>query len=274
MRGIIFYYSNSGNTKLACQYIARNINNIDFDLLNIAKDSIPDLEIYDIVGFAAFTDFLGPSKLVQTFLEKLPKQDNKFAFVFNTYGFMSGKTLRILDKWVTERGFKVIAGYSLHTPESYPPMIAKGRGYEQAPSNKEMNEFNLFISELNRIIYDHSEGKEIKRNLQIRQMGKINIGLLNSLLPMFSRTKARKDMGDKYIDAMLCTECGTCEKICPYEAIKLSPKPIFDMNNCYGCWACYNHCPNKAIYTKKYQGIGHYPEPNNQLKEKLKVKSK
>ncbi|MBU0455905.1 MAG: EFR1 family ferrodoxin, partial [Gammaproteobacteria bacterium] len=161
-------------------------------------------------------------------------------------------------------GFKVIAGYSLHTPESYPPMIARGRGNERAPSKKEMNEFNTFISELNRFIYILGEGKEIKRK-------KMNIGLLNSLLPMFSRTKARKDMGEKYIDDALCTECGTCEKICPYGAIKLNPKPIFDMNKCYGCWACYNHCPNKAIYTKKYRGIGHYPKPNSQLTEKLKV---
>jgi ferredoxin/flavodoxin len=264
LRGIICYYSNSGNTKLACQYIVKNIKNVDFDFFSIAKDNIPDLEIYDIVGFAVFTDFLGPSKLVQTFIEKLPRQNNRLTFVFNTYGFISGKTLKILDKWISARGFKVIAGYSLHTPENYPPMIAGGRGNEQAPSKKEMNEFNSFISELNRFLYLFGEGKEIKRN-------KINIGLLNSLLPTFSRAKARKDMGEKYIDEALCTQCGTCEKICPYEAIKLNPKPIFDMNKCYGCWACYNHCPNKAIYTKKCRGIGHYPKPNCQLEEKLKV---
>lgn len=136
MRGIICFYSNSGNTKLACQYIVKNIKYIDVDFFNIAKDSIPDLEIYNIVGFAAFTDFSGPSKLVQTFIEKLPRQNNKLAFVFNTYGFISGKTLKILDKWVTTRGFKVIAGYSLHTPENYPPMIARGRGNEQAPAKR------------------------------------------------------------------------------------------------------------------------------------------
>ncbi|MFA5806211.1 MAG: EFR1 family ferrodoxin [Melioribacteraceae bacterium] len=265
MKGIICYYSNSGNTRLACQYIVKNIKNIDFVFLNIAKDSIPDLGIYNIVGFAAFTDFLGLSKLVQTFIEKLPVQNNKPAFVFNTYGFISGKTLKILDKWVTTRGFKVIAGYSLHTPESYPPMIAKGRGNEQAPGEKKKNEFNSFISEFNRLLYTLGEGKEIKKN-------KIKIGLFEILLPMYSRTKAQKDMGEKYIDEALCTECGTCEKICPYEAIKLSPKPIFDMNKCYGCWACYNHCPNKAIYTKKYRGIGHYPNPNRQLLEKLEVR--
>jgi ferredoxin/flavodoxin len=264
MKGIIFYYSNSGNTKLACQYIVKNIKNIEIDLFDMVKDDIPDLNDYNIVGFAAFADIWGPSKLVQTFIEKLPQQDNKFAFVFNTYGFISGKTLKILDKWVTAKDFEVIAGHSLHTPESYPPMIASGKGYKQAPSKKEMNEFNNFVFELNRFFYLLNKGKEIQKK-------NISIGLLNSLLPMIPRAIARKNMGEKYIDEALCTECGTCEKICPYKAIKLNPKPIFDMNKCYGCWACYNHCPNKAIYTKKYRGIGHYPKPNSQLKEKLKV---
>ncbi|MBU4444819.1 EFR1 family ferrodoxin [bacterium] len=264
MRGIVCYYSGSGNTKLACQYIVKNIKHIEIDIFNIVKDGIPDLRKYNIVGFAAFTDFLGPPYLAQTFIEKLPQQDNKPAFVFNTYGFISGKTLKILDKWVTAKGFKIIAGHSLHTPESYPPMIAGGRGNEQAPSKKEMNEFNSFISELDQLLYFLGEGKEIQRK-------KMSVGLLNSLLPAFSRSKARKDMGEKYIDDTLCKECGTCEKLCPYEAIKLNPKPIFNMTKCYGCWACYNHCPNKAIYTKKYRGIGYYPKPHNQLMEKLKV---
>lgn len=264
MKGIICYYSGFGNTKLACQYIIKNIKNIEIDIFNIVKDGMPDLRKYNIVGFAAFTDFLGPPYLVQTFIEKLPQQNNKLAFVFNTYGFIGGKTLKILDKWVTAKGFKVIAGHSLHTPESYPPMIAGGRGNEQAPDKKEMNEFNSFISELGRLLYLLGEGKEIQRK-------KTGVGLLNSLLPVFSRSKARKDMGEKYIDDALCKECGTCEKSCPYEAIKLNPKPIFNMAKCYGCWACYNHCPNKAIYTKKYRGIANYPKPHNQLMEKLKA---
>ena len=85
-----------------------------------------------------------------------------------------------------------------------------------------------------------------------------------------SRTMARKDMGEKFVDESLCTECGICEKGCPYNAIVLAPKPQFDMEKCYGCWYCYNHCPEKAIYTKKYRGVGHYPKANDQLVSKLK----
>jgi Fe-S-cluster-containing hydrogenase component 2 len=38
---------------------------------------------------------------------------------------------------------------------------------------------------------------------------------------------------------------------------------------CCGCWACYNHCPRKAIYTPKMRGAGQYPKPLAELKKKL-----
>lgn len=264
MRGIICHCSGSGNTQLACQYIASKLKNIEFDLFNIITDGNPALEKYDVVGFATFTNFLSVPYILQTFIEKLPQQNNKSAFVFNTYGFISGRTLRILEKLVVAKGFLVIAGHSLHTPESYPPMIVSGRGNEQAPDDKEMKTFNKFISGLDQLICELDRGNELMR-------AKIRPGLLNSLLPAFSITKARDDMGEKYVDEPLCTECRLCEKLCPYKAIKCSPRPIFDMNKCYGCWTCYNHCPGKAIYTAKYRGVGHYPQPISQLKEKLKV---
>lgn len=236
------------------------MKNVRFELFDIMAGGIPDLEKYDVAGFAAFTNFWGVPYIFETFMEKLPQQNDKPAFVFNTYGFISGKTLSMLEKLATEKGFLVIAGHSLHTPESYPPMIARGMGNTQAPNEKEMRRFNDFISDLDRL---SSRGDYKKK--------RISPGFLNSLVNAFPAAKAREDMGEKFVDEALCTECGLCEKLCPYEAIKCSPKPVFDMAKCYGCWRCYNHCPVKAIYTRKYRGKGHYPHPISRLEEKLKV---
>ncbi len=182
--------------------------------------------------------------------------------MFNTYGAFSGKTLAVLDKWVSEKGFKVVAGHSLHTPENFPPMIAKGRDYENSPNENELSEFNRFIADFDVLVGLHKE----------KDMPKIKpkTGFISKLLPMFSRTKARNDMGEKFVDETRCTECGICKKFCPYDAIILNLKPVFDMTKCYGCWSCYNHCPTKAIFTRKFCDIGHYPKPIKQLKEKLK----
>jgi ferredoxin len=262
LRGIICYYSGSGNTRLACQYLQNKVKNVTFDLFNIVRGGTPELAKYDVVGFATFTDFCDPPHLVRIFINKLDHQADKPAFVFNTYGFISGRTLLTLDKWATAKGFKVVAGHSLHTPESYPPMVAGGRGNEQAPSERELRQFNQFIAGLDEVVGHLKEGRDVIRK-------KSSIGFLNSLIPSLSRTRSRDDMGIKYVDAALCDECGICGKLCPYDALKLDPKPVFDMKKCYGCWSCYNHCPHKAIYTKKYRGVGHYPKTIERLKDKL-----
>ncbi len=250
MKGVICYYSGSGNTKLACRYIARNVRNVEFDLFNIVNGGTIDLTQYDIVGLAAFTDFFAPSQVVQTFVENLPPQNDKPAFVFNTYGFTSGKTIKVLEKWADAKGFRVVAGCSLHTPESYPPMIARGRAYADAPNEKEMTHFNEFINGLGQLCAALQAGQPVTSR-------RISVGLVGRLMPTAARTQARKDMGIKYVDESLCEQCGVCEKGCPYQAIGLAPFPVFYMSKCYGCWYCYNHCSKKAIYTDKCRGGPH-----------------
>lgn len=263
-KGIICYYSGSGNTKLACEYLAKKITQITFDFFNMVKDGTPDLEKYQVVGFAAFADAWEPSFLFRSFVNNLPSQNNKPAFVFNTYGFISGKTLKIMDELATAKGFKVITGHSLHTPENYPPMIAAGLGCKNSPNKKEMQRFVGFIAGLDRLIGEIVEGKN-------PQCQKVKIGLFNTCLPSYPRNASQSLLGDNLVDETLCTGCGVCAKLCPYQAIHLNPKPVFDIEKCHICWSCYNHCPNQAIYTKKYRGIGHYPRPNELLREKLKI---
>ena len=71
----------------------------------VVKRKEVDLELYDVAGFATFTDFWAPPYLFQGFVEGLPQPEGKLAFVFNTYGALSGKTLRILERPVAAKGF-------------------------------------------------------------------------------------------------------------------------------------------------------------------------
>ncbi|HIH36647.1 MAG TPA: 4Fe-4S binding protein [Methanocellales archaeon] len=253
-KGIICYYSASGNTKLACQYIANKIKSAKFDLFDIVKEKSPDLDKYAVVGLATFADFWSVPYYFCSFLEKLGPHTKKHAFVFNTYGSASGKTLIRLKNMAEKNGFNVVAGYSLHTPESYPPLRARGSTFDDSPDENELEEFNEFISRFDNQLKSIQEGNAVNKE--------IKISFLSRILQELPRTQARKDMGEKYVDESLCIECGVCKSVCPYGAIQLKPKPVFDMDKCFGCWACYNHCTEKAIYTKKYKGTSQYPKPS------------
>lgn len=264
MKGLICYYSNTGNTKLSCEYIANNLS-IACDLHNIQLNNKINFEKYDIIGFACYADFGGPSYLMQNFIDSIPKQDKKYSFVFNTFGFIGGKTTVILRDLVIKRGFIVVVGFSLHTPENFPPILAKGLTQKNAPNKKEFSIFNKSIQNLNTMIKQIQTSKEVKSN-------DIKLRLVDSLAPSYPRTKAKEEMGIKSVNKITCKKCGLCEKVCGYKAIQLSPYPIFNENMCYGCWACYNRCPTNSIYTAKIKNKPQYNRPIPEFSNKLQIK--
>lgn len=265
MKGLLFYHSNSGNTQSVCNYLQYKLQKVvNLTLHNVADSPLPDLNQFDIVGFATWTYFLGLPPYFQTFLDNLPQQMDKPTFALNTFGMMSGQALKLLTNQLNAKGFVVIAAHSLHTPESYPPYIIKGWDSVDAPDAKPLEDFHSFVAELDEKVTQLSQNAPAAKT-------KVRIGLFNHLLRPYSLPKARKQMGTLFVDANLCTECGTCQEICLYDAITMNPNPIFDTETCHACWACFNHCPEKAIFTTKIKGIGHYAEPNPKLVKKLTV---
>lgn len=262
MKGIIFYYSGSGNTKLACTYIKEKIRTVDFELYDIVGTKVPDFGEHDIVGFATFCDFLDVPQYMHSFFDRVQQQSGKYAFVFNTYGSFSVRTLRTLKKLAADKGFNVLIGHSLHMPENYPLLRSKNRTFDNCPNPTDLQKLDAFIAKLDALLTDIQAEKQPERQA-------VRVGLLGSIMPKLSRKASKRSMGHQKVDERLCTECGLCQEKCPYGAISLDTKPVFDHDKCYGCWACYNHCPTKAIYTEKLKSVGHYAKPHKAVREKL-----
>jgi ferredoxin len=50
------------------------------------------------------------------------------------------------------------------------------------------------------------------------------------------------------VDETLCIGCGACEKICPFEAIRMADGfASIDESRCMGCGICKSHCPQDAL---------------------------
>lgn len=259
-KGLIYYYSNTGNTRLACESIAHKITDVSWDFCNIKTDEPVNHRDYQIIGFATYTDAWDVPKYFKEYLLKIPRGNNLPAFILNTYGATSVHTLKILEQVVQDRGYKIIAGFSLHMPENYPPMIAIGMGNPQAPNKKELQNFINFTKDL------QEKCKKINNHENI-EPAVIDIGL-KKYLPHYPQKLITKIMGKKMVDESKCKKCGLCVRSCPYQAIKLNPYPEFDDAKCCYCWNCYNQCPCQAIYTTHFKK-SRYTRPNWETRDKL-----
>jgi coenzyme F420 hydrogenase subunit beta len=55
--------------------------------------------------------------------------------------------------------------------------------------------------------------------------------------------KNYRNLIDEVIKKNLCCYCGTCEGVCPVNAIEVSINNIKEINNCTDCELCYKCCP-------------------------------
>lgn len=266
MKGLLYYHSSSGNTRLMAQYACQKLTAFPFDVLDITAGTAPDLTSYAVIGFATWTYYLGlPPRFVE-FLNSLPELPDKPVFLLSSFGAMPGWSLRQMEQILAAKGCRILGGESLHMPESYPPYIVKGMDSPQAPEPKELAAFDAFLSGVDRQLAALRDG-------QPSASQRIRFEWYNYLLRPFSLQKIRKDMGRLAVDPALCGGCQTCQRACPYGAIHFDTLPVFDETRCQGCWACFNHCPTQAIYTVKnrggIRGKGNYPKPSEALVKKL-----
>ena len=262
MKTLFCYHSQSGSTATACRSLSKKMDFVSWHLWDVATGIPPEIETYDLIGFATWTYYLGLPPFFEQFLSVLPDQNGKPAFLFSTFGVMPGQVLVKMKKILTAKGYTVLDGYSLHTPESYPPYIVKGWHNLDAPASREVAEFESFAARLAGHLQSIHTGKASKP-------AKIKLDLFSRLIPPYSLQKIRLEMGSLAVDAALCDQCGICSQACLYGAIDSRVPPVFDPEKCMGCWACFNHCPQQAIFTSKVRGQGQYSQPAGALSARL-----
>jgi flavodoxin/Pyruvate/2-oxoacid:ferredoxin oxidoreductase delta subunit len=247
-RILIYYHTATGNTGWVTGEIARRLEELGcaVTLRNIAHQrDTSDTESYNFTGFGCPVMGFRPTFSMTDFIERLPQQQGKAAFMYVTCAGISASSLWILAQLLNTKGYEVAAAKQFCGEISWPvarvPGIIPDRG---RPDSRDMPA----ITEFSAGIYDALK-KRAEKNPAAPCA--VPFAYLNPFSYLGRTNKAaylRAIMGTKKVDQSRCTRCGRCEKYCGSRAISLDPWPVFN-DACCGCWGCYSICPEEAIAT-------------------------
>lgn len=80
-------------------------------------------------------------------------------------------------------------------------------------------------------------------------------GAAAKVLSLFSQREMVQEPIVAYVDEDLCSGCGLCVEVCPYEAREMHSwknLAIVNVALCQGCGACVVACPNKASAVRNF----------------------
>ena len=236
---MIYYYSATGNTRFAANYLGKKLNTEVIDIIRNGED--PDIKIADSepVGFMFPIYCWGIPPVMKRVMDAVFPLISKeqYVWVACTCGDEAGTAMRHFNSLLERvRGRGADAIFSVIMPNTYvllpgfdvdKPEIEE-RKLKDAPAR--LDYIAEKIERREGGIYDVSQGSFP--------------ALRSAVFPLFERwgvfPKYWK-VSDK------CIGCGKCEKICPARNIKLADsRPVWG-KDCFSCCACFHVCPVKAI---------------------------
>ena len=177
----------------------------------------------------------------------------RYCYALCTAGDTAGEAMDRLKAALRSKGVSLSAVFSLIMPESYvglPFMDVDTKEKEKAK-----------LAEAERAAAGYAEAVKGRRSVEeIAHRGRwprVNSRVVGAFFHRFLVTDR-----PFRVDAARCVKCGICADVCPVGDIAggLGSEPGWRHNGlCLTCFACYHHCPQKAIaFGRRTAGKGQY----------------
>lgn len=252
---MILYLSGTGNTRWAAQQIAFATSD---ELICMTapgvQTALRPLNPGERVGFCLPVHGWRPPRVVRRFISELTLPTaGHYVYALCTAGDTLGETMDILRQDLLRRGIRLDATYSLLMPNTYVGLPLMDVDKPEVERRK-LADAERRIKEYTRDIIDCKPGGaplDIGRwpKINSRLLGAASVGYLNSDKPF-------------RVDSAQCVKCGICANVCPLRNIVggLGQEPRWrHQDSCMSCFACYHHCPHRAIsYGRQTRGKGQY----------------
>lgn len=260
---MIFYFSCTGNTEWAARKVAEATGDKLVDItswLNDADKMPPykfHIEDSEPLGFFFPVHGWRPAPPMRTFVANLRVEGlrpDTYCYAVCTAGDNIGETIDIFDSDLKQSlGCSTSGSLSLIMPESYVGLPFMDVDTPAKEQQKKVRADEL----LSHFIGDIEARRKGVRQLVVGRWPKTNSRLLGEAFN-------RWIIGDSQftVDPQLCKKCGLCSRVCPTRDIVIGDDSMPHWQHggkCISCFACYHHCPARAIeYGRRTKGKGQY----------------
>lgn len=242
MKGVLYYFSGTGNTKWVADRFKKIFKsyNVDIDLVNMESGESQNLKKFDflIVGSSVYAEL--PPKIVDDFLNRLNiVKKNMKTIVYSTQAAKSSAASCLMAKKLKKKGFNIVIQSSIRMPNNYHFSVGK---------KPDISEVKALLIESEKkikyIVENFMKEIEIKEtNSEVRAVfGKLCNKAFKSAIPKISKNiSSTKD----------CGKCGLCLRNCPKNNITFENGHAVFHSKCILCLRCLHICPINAI---RYKG--------------------
>jgi len=214
----------------------------EIDMLSIESKDAPSMNEYDalIIGTPVYHGM--PPKIVIRYFEMIPRFTKETpAFIFNTRGFASFNTNRLLSRKLYQKNIVTVIDREYRGPASDGTIIA--------PFIKRFFEFQNDIEK--KIDSDCANFLELLKSVGLQ--GYIPRFRFGSIVNVPNKLAGQLITLRIYLHKDQCTKCGHCIEQCPHSALFPGKDgyPLYNSRDCENCYRCIHHCPNMALSLSK-----------------------
>ncbi|MPM71616.1 hypothetical protein SDC9_118584 [bioreactor metagenome] len=250
----IYFFSGTGNSMYVALELAKRT---DAQVKALLKEKNFGQE--GAVGFVFPVYMNGVPKPVESFIDKSDFSKVSYLYAVMTHGGVPGRPEHHMNQILSKKNRCLDDCHNLkminNTPKGVAPKFLMHLDWEEEITREKIDDMICCAdAEIEKIsVKINNRSAEFKEEVTL---GTNKPSFMNKLLwKIKSSPKLTFHVDDT------CTGCGICETVCLSQRIKVDKKPIWVKDECYYCYACFNFCPQQAIYVKHYakkKGRYHY----------------
>lgn len=244
---MILYFTGTGNSKYAAEYIGSKINEVPVNLFERLKNRDYS-ELNSATPFVICTPTYAWQipHILRNWLAKTKFSGNRDIYFVMTCGGEIGNAEKYLNELCQKINMNYMGCAEIVMPENYIAMF-------DAPTPEQEDEIMASADiKLNSIALQIANKKRLPEN-RASVTGKINSSVVNDVFyALFVKDK-------KFTASDACIGCGLCQKKCVMNNIKITEGKPQWLGNCTHCMACISYCPTGAIeYGTHSKGLRRY----------------